>query len=53
MAVLWIRIQIRSVFSNFVDPDPYSEYGFISTQVKKDKLEAQCVVRLTTKIHHS
>ena len=31
--VLWIRIQIVFVFSNFVDP--YSEYGSGSTQVKK------------------
>ena len=23
--VLWIRIQIGSVFINYVDPDPYSE----------------------------
>ena len=25
--VLWTRIQIGSVFRNFVDPDQYSEYG--------------------------
>ena len=28
----WIQIQIGSVLWNFVDPDPYSEYG--STKVK-------------------
>ena len=29
LAVLWIRIQIGSIFRTFVDPDPYrySEYG--------------------------
>ena len=34
--VLWIRIQIGSLFRNFVDPDPYSEYrsGSGSTQEK-------------------
>ena len=31
--MLWIRIQIGSVFRTFVDPDPYSEYGFGSRQV--------------------
>ena len=31
--VLWIRIQIGSVFSNFVDPDPYSKY--VSKSVSK------------------
>ena len=25
--MLWIRIQIGSVFRNFVDPYQYSEYG--------------------------
>ena len=33
-AELWIRIQIGSVFSNLLDPDPYSEYGSGSTPVK-------------------
>lgn len=27
LPVLRIRIQIGSIFSDFVDPDPYSEYG--------------------------
>ena len=26
--VLWIRIRIGSIFRSFLDPDPYSEYGF-------------------------
>ena len=30
--VLWIRIQIGSVFSSFVDPGPYSDYRSGSTQ---------------------
>ena len=33
-SVLWIRIQIGSVLRNFVDQNPYSEYGSGSTQVK-------------------
>ena len=35
-ATLWIRIQIGSVFSNFVDPDRHSKYcsGSGTTQVK-------------------
>ena len=28
------RIRIGSVFSNFVDPDPYSKYGSGSTQLR-------------------
>ena len=28
------KVQIVSVFRNYVDPDPYSEYGAESTQVK-------------------
>ena len=32
LSALWIRIQIGSVFSSFVDPDPHSEYGSGSTQ---------------------
>ena len=31
--VLWIRIHIGSVFSSFVDPDPYSENGSGFTHV--------------------
>ena len=45
----WIRIQIGSVFSKFVEPDPYFEYGSGSTQVKKDRLKAKGW-RLETKI---
>ena len=45
----WIWIQIGSVFSNFVEPDPYFEYGSGSTQVKKDRLKAKGW-RLETKI---
>ena len=35
--VFWIRIQIGCIFSNFVDPDPNSEYGSGSKQVYKNK----------------
>ena len=35
--VLRIRIYIGSVFSNFVDPDTYSENGSGSTQLKMSK----------------
>ena len=36
--VLWIRLQIGSIFSNLVDPDPYSEHGSRSgyTQTQTD-----------------
>ena len=50
--VLWIRIQIGYVFSNFLDLGPYSEFGSGSTQVITDKLEATGVT-LKTKIVHS
>ena len=30
---LWVRIQIGSVFSYFVDPDPYSEYIGLKTKI--------------------
>ena len=35
--VLRIRILFRSAFSNFVDPDPYSENESGSTQLKIGK----------------
>ena len=36
--MLWIRLQIGSIFSNLVDPDPYSEHGSRSgyTQTQTD-----------------
>ena len=35
--MLWIRIQIGSVFSNFSDPDPYSEFWTGSTYFKREE----------------
>ena len=51
---LWIRIRIKivSVFRNFVDPAPYSEYGSGSTQVKIRQIRSKGI-RCMTKIHHS
>ena len=36
--MLWIRIQIGYVLSDFMDPNPYSEYGSQSTQLKIGKV---------------
>ena len=47
--VLWIQILIRSVFRNFVDPDPYSEYGIHTGENGINKRQKV----LMTKIHHS
>jgi hypothetical protein len=35
LAGLWIRIRIRSGFSDFMDPDPYWESGSRSKKMKK------------------
>jgi hypothetical protein len=36
---LWIRIRIGSGFSDFVDPDPYWEFGSGSRGKKIEKLQ--------------
>ena len=48
----WIRIQTGTEFSQFVDPDPYSEYGPTSTQVKIWYTGGKWC-KIEGKIHHS
>ena len=35
--MVWVRIQTGSLFSNFVNPDPYSEFRSRSSQSKRDE----------------
>ena len=48
-SVLWIR-NLEFVFSIFVDPDTYSEYGSGSTQANRKKAK---IVRPVTKVPHT